>query len=89
MVAIFLCIVQLLPVLALTLVTSRAARLGIILALIITVSTLNVVFPHAVRAANFGAIAAYVITFKLDMIRHSLTRRSYSAVVVVFITQGN
>ncbi|OAL43316.1 hypothetical protein IQ07DRAFT_685687 [Pyrenochaeta sp. DS3sAY3a] len=71
MVAICLCIVQLLPVLALTLVKSRAARLAIIIVLIVLVSTLNVVFSHTVRAANFGAIAAY------------------SAVVVVFITQGN
>ncbi|KAH7110058.1 hypothetical protein B0J11DRAFT_544554, partial [Dendryphion nanum] len=58
-VAIFLCLVQLLPVLALTLVSSQAVRLAIIIILIGLVSILNTLFANAVRATNFGAIAAY------------------------------
>ncbi|KAH7388837.1 hypothetical protein BKA66DRAFT_569151 [Pyrenochaeta sp. MPI-SDFR-AT-0127] len=58
-VAACLCLVQLLPVLALTLVSSKAARLSVIIVLIVVVSVLNAMFANTVRATNFGAIAAY------------------------------
>ncbi|KAH8725999.1 hypothetical protein GQ44DRAFT_795282 [Phaeosphaeriaceae sp. PMI808] len=58
-VATFLCLVQLLPVLALTLVPSKAARLAVIIILIVMVSLLNALFANTVRSTNFGAIAAY------------------------------
>jgi hypothetical protein len=58
LVAICLCVVQLMPVLALTLVSSKAIRLAIIIVLILLVSMLNVLFANTVRATNFGAIAA-------------------------------
>lgn len=61
-VAICLCLVQLLPVLALTLVSGKAVRLAIIVVLILLVSILNAAFANTVRATNFGAIAAYVDT---------------------------
>jgi hypothetical protein len=58
MVAVCLCVVQLLPVLALTLVTRKSVRLALIVILILIVSTLNALFANTVRATNFGAIAA-------------------------------
>lgn len=60
LVAVCLCVVQLLPVLALTLVTRKSIRLALIVLLILIVSTLNALFANTVRATNFGAIAAYV-----------------------------
>ncbi|OAK99109.1 hypothetical protein IQ06DRAFT_378039 [Phaeosphaeriaceae sp. SRC1lsM3a] len=59
LVAVCLCVVQLLPVLALTLVTRKSIRLALIVLLILIVSTLNALFANTVRATNFGAIAAY------------------------------
>ncbi|KAH7084169.1 hypothetical protein FB567DRAFT_528514 [Paraphoma chrysanthemicola] len=58
-VGICLCLIQLLPVLALTLVSSKKVRLAIIVVLIVLVSVLNAAFANTVRATNFGAIAAY------------------------------
>ena len=57
-VTVSLCLVQLLPVIALTLVHSKAARLSIIISLIVLVSVLNSLFAHTVQATNFGAVAA-------------------------------
>ena len=57
-VAACLCVVQLLPVMALTLVHNKAARLSIIIVLIVLVSLLNSLFAHTVQATNFGAVAA-------------------------------
>ena len=57
-VTVTLCLVQLFPVMALTLVHSKAARLGIIVGLIVLVSVLNSLFAHTVQATNFGAVAA-------------------------------
>jgi hypothetical protein len=62
LVAVCLCVVQLLPVLALTLVSRKAIRLAIIVTLILLVSILNALFANTVRATNFGAIAAYVLS---------------------------
>lgn len=53
-----LCLVQLLPVLALTLVSSKTTRLAMIIVLIVLVSLLNSLFAHTVQATNFGAVAA-------------------------------
>ncbi|KAL6708381.1 hypothetical protein ACN47E_002644 [Coniothyrium glycines] len=58
-VAVSLCVVQMLPVLALTLVSSKGVRLAVIIVLIALVSVLNALFANTVRATNFGAIAAY------------------------------
>ncbi|KAF2124404.1 hypothetical protein P153DRAFT_401030 [Dothidotthia symphoricarpi CBS 119687] len=58
-IAVCLCVVQLLPVLALTLVSSKTLRLAIIVILIILVSIMNSLFANTVRATNFGAVAAY------------------------------
>ncbi|KAF2117647.1 hypothetical protein BDV96DRAFT_399039 [Lophiotrema nucula] len=58
-VAACLCLIQLLPVLTLTLVSSRAVRLTMVILLIFFVSLLNVLFANTVRVTNFGAIAAY------------------------------
>lgn len=55
-----LCLVQVLPALALVLVSSKAARLGIAIVLIVCVSALNAIFSNTMRAKNFEAIAAYV-----------------------------
>jgi hypothetical protein len=57
-VATCLCLVQMLPVLALTLVTSQTAKLAVIVVLILLVSLLNALFANTVQATNFGAVAA-------------------------------
>ncbi|OCL12059.1 hypothetical protein AOQ84DRAFT_386385 [Glonium stellatum] len=53
------CLVQMLPIAALTLVQSRAWKLVIIFILIIIVSILTSLFANTTRASNFGAVAAY------------------------------
>lgn len=46
--------------LVLTLVSNRAARLAIVVVMVVFVTLLNAAFANTVRATNFGAIAAYV-----------------------------
>ncbi|KAF2810806.1 uncharacterized protein BDZ99DRAFT_475685 [Mytilinidion resinicola] len=58
-----LCLVQLLPVMALTLVTDNTVRIAVVLILIFIVSLLNALFANTARASNFGAVAAYVNFF--------------------------
>lgn len=57
-VATCLCLVQLLPVMALTLVHGKAAKLAIVVILIVLVSLMNSLFANTVQATNFGAVAA-------------------------------
>ena len=52
------CLIQVLPVLTLTLISSKAVRLTMVIVLIFLVSLLNVLFADAVRLTNLGAIAA-------------------------------
>lgn len=54
-----LCLVQMLPIAALTLVQSRTWKLVIIFILIVIVSILTSLFANTTRASNFGAVAAY------------------------------
>ena len=58
LVAICLCLLQLLPIAGLTLVGKKALKVAIVLILIVAVSVLNSVFANTARAANFGAVAA-------------------------------
>ena len=58
MVAVCLCLIQLLPVLTLTLVSNKTVRLALVISLIFFVSILNILFADTVRGTNFGAIAA-------------------------------
>ena len=55
-----LCIIQILPVLALTFIKNRVWKLLFVAILIILVSLLNTIFANSARSANFGAVAAFV-----------------------------
>lgn len=55
-----LCVVQIIPIMALTLVTSKTVRFIMVLMLILIVSLINALFPKTAKATNFGAVAAYV-----------------------------
>ncbi|OCK85226.1 hypothetical protein K432DRAFT_421928 [Lepidopterella palustris CBS 459.81] len=59
MISASLCLVQILPIAALTLVTNRTWRLVIMLFLILIVSILTSLFANTARATNFGAVVAY------------------------------
>jgi hypothetical protein len=53
-----LCFVQLMPIVALTLVKSKTWKLVIVMILIVLVAVLNSLFANTAKASNFGAVAA-------------------------------
>jgi hypothetical protein len=62
-----LCLMQIVPIITLTLVKSKTWKLIIVGTLIVLVSLLNLAFPTAARATNFGAVAAYAYNSKYPL----------------------
>jgi uncharacterized membrane protein YhaH (DUF805 family) len=58
LISVCLCLVQLIPVMALTLVKNKIWKLMIVVVLILFVSLLSSLFANTARATNFGAVAA-------------------------------
>lgn len=55
-----LCLFQAAPIVALSLVKARWAKLLIAITMIVLMSTINVLFADAAKTSNFAGVAAYV-----------------------------